>query len=163
MIARIVEDGSRYWGWEIDLAHPDSTGMILLQFMENLRNADERQAKLILSALAAKNRRESSFTRVLHSRQRSKPERRPQFLDRELRFTTFSTSRIPTSVSTGMAYIHRCAGHSCRRAQRDSAFTHGAVCHFSRPIRDSTSRARSRSHLLRARRHHSQLPRRFSR
>lgn len=53
---KLIDDGSRYWGWEIDLVHPDSTGMILLQHMENLKNADEVQAKIILSVLLAKNR-----------------------------------------------------------------------------------------------------------
>jgi hypothetical protein len=70
-----------------------------------------------------RSRRESSFTRVLHSQQRSRPERGPQFSERELRFTIFSTSPTPISDCTAMAYIRRCVGHSCKRAQRDSAFT----------------------------------------
>jgi hypothetical protein len=52
----LIDDGSRYWGWEIDLTHPDATAMILLQHMSNLSNANEEQAKLILSVLMAKNR-----------------------------------------------------------------------------------------------------------
>jgi hypothetical protein len=64
---RLIEDGSRYWGWEIDLTHPDSTGMILLQHMENLRNADENQAKMILSVLLAKNRTAFLWAKLLRA------------------------------------------------------------------------------------------------
>jgi hypothetical protein len=53
---QLIEDGSRYWGWEIDRTHPDSTGMIFLQHMANIENADEDQAKVIVSVLLAKNR-----------------------------------------------------------------------------------------------------------
>ena len=42
--AKLIDDGSRYGSWEIDLAHPDATGMILLQHMTNLQSADEEKA-----------------------------------------------------------------------------------------------------------------------
>ncbi len=54
--AKLIDDGSRYWGWEIDLMHPDAMGMILQQYLANLQNADEERAKMILSVLLAKNR-----------------------------------------------------------------------------------------------------------
>jgi len=65
--AKLIDDGSRYWSWEIDLAHPDATGMILLQHMTNLQSADEEKARQILSVLLAKNRTAFLWSRLFEA------------------------------------------------------------------------------------------------
>lgn len=63
---RIIEDGSRYWSFEFNYGNTD-TGMILLQHMENLRNANEDQAKLILSVLLSTNRAALLWAKLLRA------------------------------------------------------------------------------------------------
>ena len=62
---QLIEDGSRYWAWEINTTHPDSTQMILQQHIANLRNADAQNAETIVSVLFARNRLALLWARLL--------------------------------------------------------------------------------------------------
>jgi len=72
--------------------------------------------------------------KVLHSQQRSRRERGRQFSGRELRFTIFSTSPVPISGCTAMAYI-AAAGDIPANELKEILPLQGAASHFSRPIR----------------------------
>jgi hypothetical protein len=62
---RLIEDGSRYWAWETDTTHPDSTGMIFQQHIASLQQADKEEAEKIVSVLLAKNRLALLWARLL--------------------------------------------------------------------------------------------------
>jgi len=53
--ARVIEDGSRYWAWEIEIGQPDSFQMIVQRFLATLRECDAGRAGEIFSVLIAKN------------------------------------------------------------------------------------------------------------
>ena len=52
--ARVIEDGSRYWAWEIETSHPDSLQMIVQRFLATLRECDEAQACLASTNLSGR-------------------------------------------------------------------------------------------------------------
>jgi hypothetical protein len=64
-MARVIEDGSRYWAWETETSHPDSLQMIVQRFLATLRECDAAQAGEIVSVLIAKNRCAILWARLL--------------------------------------------------------------------------------------------------
>ena len=64
-MVHFIEDASRYWGWEINTTHPDSTQMILQQHIANLQSASEEEAGTIVSVLFEKNRLAVLWARLL--------------------------------------------------------------------------------------------------
>ena len=63
--ARVIEDGSRYWAWEIETGQPDSFQMIVQRFLATLRECDAVQAGVIVSVVIAKNRCAILWARLL--------------------------------------------------------------------------------------------------
>jgi len=61
----LIEDGSRYWAWEIETTHPDSIQMIVQRFIGGLREADAAQAKEMVAVLMEKNRSAILWARLL--------------------------------------------------------------------------------------------------
>ena len=62
---QLVEDGSRYWAWEIETGHPDSLQMIVQRFLAALRECNAGQASEIVAVLIAKNRYAILWARLL--------------------------------------------------------------------------------------------------
>ena len=125
MMARIIEDGSRYWGWEIDLAHPDSTGMILLQFMENMRNADERKAKLILSVIAAKNRSAFLWAKLLRAGVEKPEVYGPLLWELATHEQVLTTTSAMQDAIDAITAFYPSRTEEERRAFEESVFTYG--------------------------------------
>lgn len=125
MMARIIEDGSRYWGWEIDLTHPDSTGMILLQFMQNLRNADERQARLILSILAAKNRSAFLWAKLLRAGVEKPEVYGPLLWELATHEQVLTTTSAMQDAIDAITAFYPSRTEEERRAFEESVFTYG--------------------------------------
>lgn len=62
---QLIEDGSRYWAWEIETGQPDSFQMIVQRLIGALLEADAEQAKDIVAVLMAKNRSAILWARLL--------------------------------------------------------------------------------------------------
>jgi hypothetical protein len=63
--ARVIEDGSRYWAWDIETGNPDSLQMIVQRFLATLRDCDAGRAGKIVSVLIEKNRSAILWARLL--------------------------------------------------------------------------------------------------
>ena len=62
---RLIEDGSRYWAWEIETGQPDSFQMIVQRLIGKLHESDMDQAKEMVAVFMATNRSAILWGRLL--------------------------------------------------------------------------------------------------
>jgi hypothetical protein len=62
---RLIEDGSRYWAWEIETGQPDSFQIIVQRLIGKLHESDMEQAKEMVAVFMATNRFAILWARLL--------------------------------------------------------------------------------------------------